>query len=147
MSVRYDNNSGTLIYDRKLKRGAGDSIYGLEVCKSMNLPSEFLDRAEQLRIKYSDDSISYLDIKHSSYSLDKIKDICELCKQKADDIHHLQYQSDAAINQYIGSFHKNHPANLLSLCRQCHNAIHKKNLRYIKKKTNTGEYCLQEIPN
>ena len=146
MSVRYDNHSGTLIYDRKLKRGAGDSIYGLEVCKSMNLPTEFLDRAEQLRIKYSDDSNSYLDIKHSLYSRDKIKDICELCKKKADDIHHLQYQSDAGINKYIGSFHKNHPANLLSVCKRCHSTIHEKDIRYIKKKTNTGEYKLQEIP-
>ena len=31
MTVRYDE-TGKLVYDRKLKDGSGDSMYGLEVC-------------------------------------------------------------------------------------------------------------------
>ena len=31
----YDEDKGQLIYNRKLKSGAGNSIYGLEVAKAM----------------------------------------------------------------------------------------------------------------
>ena len=41
-----------LIYSRKLVEGPGENMYGLEVCKSLNLPDEFLDRAYELRNKY-----------------------------------------------------------------------------------------------
>ena len=35
MSVIYDKSTNKLVYDRKLKPGAGESMYGLEVCKSL----------------------------------------------------------------------------------------------------------------
>ena len=31
------NEEGTLIYDRKLREGAGSNMYGLEVCKSLDI--------------------------------------------------------------------------------------------------------------
>ena len=45
MEVVYDREKNELIYDRKLKLGPGDNMYGLEVCKSLNLPETFLTRA------------------------------------------------------------------------------------------------------
>ena len=53
MEVIYDRNKNELVYDRKLKLGPGDNMYGLEVCKSLNLPDEFLKRAHSIRIKYN----------------------------------------------------------------------------------------------
>ena len=53
MTVEYDKTSNKLIYDRKLKSGPGESMYGLEVCKSLDLPEDFLNRAHDLRIKYN----------------------------------------------------------------------------------------------
>ena len=66
--------------------------------------------------------------------------ICELCKQNtSSEIHHLQYQKYANTNNYINNFHKNHTANLISLCKECHNKIHKEDIQYVKKKSVTGE--------
>ena len=43
MAVHYDKSKDKLVYDRKLKDGPGQSMYGLEVCKSLHLPYEFLE--------------------------------------------------------------------------------------------------------
>ena len=53
MSVVYDRVNDRLIYDRKLKEGPGDNMYGLEVCKSLNLPEDFLEMAHDIRNKYN----------------------------------------------------------------------------------------------
>ena len=53
MEVIFDYEVNKLIYDRKLKDGPGESMYGLEVCKSLNLNSDFLQRAHDIRIKYN----------------------------------------------------------------------------------------------
>ena len=48
-------NVGVVIFgdDRNIKEGQGDNTYGLEVCKSLNLPDDFLEYAHKLRIKYN----------------------------------------------------------------------------------------------
>ena len=40
MTVRYDQISQELVYDRKLQDGPGKSLYGLEVCKFLRFPDE-----------------------------------------------------------------------------------------------------------
>ena len=49
LSVCYDYKLKTLIYDRKIKDGPGESIYGLEVYKSLLLPDDFLKNAYEKR--------------------------------------------------------------------------------------------------
>ena len=65
----------------------------------------------------------------SCYNRDKIKGgICEKCgEREAVDVHHLHFQKYANSDGFIGHFHKNHKANLINICRECHNEIHKKN--------------------
>jgi hypothetical protein len=64
---------------------------------------------------------------------------CELCKKNlGTEVHHLQHQENADENNMIGSFHKNHPANLLTLCEECHNKIHKSKKQHRKIKTSNG---------
>ena len=131
MSVVYDKENDTLIYDRKLKDGPGTSMYGLEVCKSLSLPQDFLDAAYEIRMKYHPESRSILSLKTSQYNSKKIVNICEKCKnKKGTEVHHLQHQSEANNDDYITSsdnvFHKNNLANLMTLCNDCHNEEHKK---------------------
>ena len=45
MTVTYDREKDELVYDRILKDGPGESMYGLEVCKSLNMPKDFLENA------------------------------------------------------------------------------------------------------
>ena len=140
LAVNYDNTTKSLIYDRKIKEGSGESIYGLEVCKSLLLPFDFLEEAYEKRKKILKNK-DVLDLKQSVYNSKKINSkLCEICKlNNASEIHHLQYQKNANKNNYINDFHKNHSANLVSICNECHDNIHKKNKQLVKKKSLNGE--------
>jgi len=145
MSVVYDKEKDCLVYDRKLKDGPGTNMYGLEVCKSLNLPQEFLETANNIRMKYNPESASILDQKQSKYNAKCIKGICDKCgEQLATEVHHLVYQEDAStkgtiINSNEGLlFHKNNNANLINICEKCHNEIHKTGKKYKKVKTTKG---------
>ena len=151
MSVIFDREKNKLIYDRKLKPGGGDTMYGLEVCKSLDLPYEFLSRAYEIRKKYNSNinSESVLDKGVSNYNSKKIKNLlCEICrKNKASDIHHLQFQKNADNNNIINNeFHKNSLANLINICDDCHSDIHKNDKELLYKKTSHG-YELFEKDN
>ncbi|NBR95971.1 MAG: hypothetical protein EBT55_06695, partial [Proteobacteria bacterium] len=53
---------------------------------------------------------------------------CEMCNDEmGTEVHHLSPQKDADEHGFIGSFHKNHPANLSSVCEKCHLKLHDKN--------------------
>ena len=149
MSVIYNKESGCLEYDRKLKDGPGNNMYGLEVCKSLNLPEEFLENAHNIRMKYHPESASILDRRQSHFNAKKIVGNCEMCgNNMASEVHHLQYQREANKDGIISRndliFHKNHKANLLNICEQCHQKIHKENKQYKKVKTTKG-MTLKEI--
>jgi DNA mismatch repair protein MutS len=143
MAVHYDRELDCLVYDRKLKDGSGPRIYGLEVCKSLYLEDDFLELAYSLRNKYYPDSKGELSNSPTIYNAEKIRGLCEICKTNlGEEIHHLQHQKDANENGFIGSFHKNHTANLVSICQTCHDKMHldsKDNVApKIKKKTTKG---------
>jgi DNA mismatch repair protein MutS len=150
MTVFYDKSTKQLIYDRKLKEGPGDNMYGLEVCKSLNLPDKFLERAHQLRMKYYPESANTTSFKQSHFNQRKVIGICEICKKNiGEEVHHLQHQSNVnGNNNYIDSFHKNHPGNLLTVCELCHDNFHEmsksKQKQYKKVKTTDG-YKLLEV--
>jgi DNA mismatch repair protein MutS len=125
LSVYYDKENDCLVYDRKLKEGSGTRMYGLEVCKSLYLPTDFLEKAYELRAKYHPAVQGDLSYKASSYNAKKIRGLCEMCKEEmAEETHHLQEQQYADEKGFIGSFHKNHSANLLCVCSKCHDKIH-----------------------
>ena len=144
MAVVYDREKDLLIYDRKLRDGPGDNMYGLEVCKSLNLPDSFLELAHSIRMKYNQVSGSILSLKTSHFNSKKIIGICEICLvEMGQEVHHLQHQSDANEEGIIFSengtpFHKNHVANLMTLCEKCHDKIHQESVKHKKVKTSRG---------
>ena len=145
MQVSYDELSGALIYDRILKDGSGESIYGLEVCKSLHLPNDFLEYAFEILNKYYPKYKTPLNYESTKYNAQKIKGMCEMCKNDiGTDVHHLQYQQNADKNGFIGSFHKNHIANLMNICESCHDKIHNENIQLVKKKTTKGYKVMEK---
>ena len=143
MAVTYDQERSMLVYDRKLRDGPGESMYGLEVCKSLNLPEAFLQRAHDIRMKYNVKDKNILALSTSHFNAQKIVGMCELCQEEpASEVHHLQHQHTAnKDNAYIETFHKNHVANLLNICDNCHKGIHKTGKQHKVKKT-TKKYQL-----
>jgi len=143
MAVRYDRENDCLIYDRKLRDGSGPRTYGLEVCKSLYLEDEFLEIAYSLRNKYYPETKGTLSSPTTIYNSKKVKGtLCQRCGvNKGEEIHHLQQQKDANSDGFIGSFHKNHPANLEYVCQTCHDEIHSNNVKkepVLRKKTTRG---------
>ncbi len=138
MVVRYDSQLKTLVYDRKLRVGAGNKLYGLEVCKSLSMPAEFLKLANTYRCKYGNQQNIILNSTESRYNTKKLKNKCEICNNNANEIHHMQPQRESDDQGFINSFHKNHPANLMSICKTCHDKFTKANIKHRRIKTGKG---------
>jgi DNA mismatch repair protein MutS len=144
MTVIYDKERDMLIYDRKLKDGPGNSMYGLEVCKSLRLPDDFLEAAFNIRMKYHPTENSMLSLRTSHFNAKQIMNMCEKCGNKVGtEVHHLQHQKESDASGFIKnneqgySFHKNNAANLITLCDKCHDEFHLKNKKTQHKKVKT----------
>jgi DNA mismatch repair protein MutS len=146
MSVKYDKSNDMLIYKRKLEKGPGEGMYGLEVCKSLNLPEDFIDLAYNIRITTENKSI--LNKTQSRYNRSIIKNKCGIpdCNNLADDIHHLNPQEYSDKNGFFKDkwFHKDHASNLIPICKKCHLKVTKNKTIHRKTKTTKGMVLLQE---
>ena len=139
MSVIYDRERDCLVYDRKLKDGPGTSTYGLEVCKSLYLTDEFLNKAYAIRNKYFPEMKGELSNTTSHFNAKKIRGLCENCKESmGEEVHHIEPQKGADVNGFIETFHKNHPGNLLNVCKKCHDKLHDTKSKAKKTKTTKG---------
>lgn len=63
----------------------------------------------------------------SKYNSQKIIIFCEIkeCSNTADHTHHILEQHTANENRFIGHVRVNHKANLVGLCKSCHNKVHR----------------------
>ena len=149
MSVFYDRERDCLVYDRLLKDGSGDKMYGLEVCKSLHLPTEFLNKAFSIRLKYFPETAGDLNFNTTRYNANKVRGLCEMCKTAlSTETHHLMMQSAADEDGFLNGVHKNHKANLMAVCEACHQKTHtttttekviyKTTKKIVKKKTTVG---------
>jgi len=150
MSVIFDKEKDCLIYNRKLQDGPGTNMYGLEVCKSLNLPLDFLNNAHEIRMKYHPESDSILSQKGSHFNAKHIKGgFCEKCQvNPAMEVHHLVFQNEADQNGIIQkkglTFKKNDKSNLMNLCEKCHDELHKSCKKLKRTKTTKG-VILEEV--
>ncbi len=125
LSVLYNEVEDELVYDRKLKSGSGSSLYGLEFAKFLKLPKSFLERAYKIRNKLAEDleGVELLVQDKRRYNKSHIVTVCEICGEKADDVHHISEQH-LAVDGYVGDVKLNHKFNLVNLCKQHHLDVH-----------------------
>jgi len=127
LSVEYDESKDTLVFNRVLQEGSGSSIYGLEFAKSLHMDSEFLDTANTIRKRLSND-FDELELlvkkKTSKYNKELYVTKCIICGAMAEDVHHISQKSLADGAGFIGHFHKDNKHNLIPLCKEHHNLIH-----------------------
>lgn len=130
LAVMYDQALKKLVYDRTLKPGNGSTMYGIEVCKSLDIDPEFLTLANAIRQRYTD--VKVAPFKQSGYNGNVIVHMCGVCKTRpATEVHHIQPQHMADKDGYIGTFHKNKEHNLTALCEGCHNKVHHGDLQVV----------------
>ena len=124
LKVNYNESTKTLIYDRKIAEGSGSSIYGLEVCRAMDLDPDFINDANEIRKNLKNISNHIINTKVSKYNSDVYINKCGICNKNADDVHHIKFQSLADKNGFIVNIHKDVKSNLVPVCKQCHIDIH-----------------------
>jgi DNA mismatch repair protein MutS len=153
LEVHYDANTKTLIYDRKLRDGAGTGLYGLEVARFLELDPRFMDVAFEIRNTILGNDSLVFSSTVSNYNKDLYLVKCNVCGYKPiydTDIrletHHINFQCNADKDgnfKELG-FHKNAEHNLTVLCRECHQKVHQ-GYKEIKGYVSTGEGPKLEI--
>ncbi len=82
LSVRYDEKSDRLIYDRILKSGRGSSVYGLEFAESLHMDARFLAGAKRLR-EHLAKEYDVLELGHQKEYLKRYREVsaceCVIC--------------------------------------------------------------------
>jgi DNA mismatch repair protein MutS len=130
-----------IIYERKLREGQGSNIYGIDVCKSLDMPLDFMKNAEIVKKEIMGLNTTIINTKTSNYNSSIYMDICEVCrKNKANETHHINYQMNADANGRFDNFNKNIQHNLITICDECHKNEHNGNISIIGyKMTNQGK--------
>ena len=120
LKIDHDKDKDILIYDRKLEKGSGPSIYGLKVCDAMGMSKEFISFAKNIQNRFDNNSIHTT--KKSQYNSNIFMDECKICRLKGNKLetHHIKDQQYADKNNMIDNHHKNIKHNLVPLCTSCH---------------------------
>jgi len=124
MHVEFDANK-KIKYDRILKEGVGSRYYGLEVCCGIDMPSDFLEKANVIRKSLLGVGDAIIEDRTSRYNAQVRMDTCRICGNKASEVHHIKYQHTADGHGFIGHHSMNHAANLVPLCEACHLKEHR----------------------
>lgn len=112
LKVHYDAGTDRLIYDRTLAAGSGSALYGLEVCRALDLPTDYLARAMSLRKSLEGAAVPTASV----YSAAAVVERCEVCSAVSGlEMHHIRHQADGGGNE---------PSNLVCLCTGCHDDHH-----------------------
>jgi DNA mismatch repair protein MutS len=123
--ITFDENNN-IIYDRIIQDGQGSNTYGIEVCRSLDMPIDFMKNAELNRKEVEGINSNIINKKSSRYNSKIVIDMCDICnKNKADETHHIIYQHTADKDGFINNaFHKNAKHNLVAICKECHRKEH-----------------------
>ena len=123
LKITYDQINETLIYDRQLANGQGESFYGLQVAKFLMKDKKFNERTGEILQEYD----NIIKDKTSKYNSDIYVNHCEICKCKGKlESHHIVWQKDFDsnnINKHKLSLQKNDPSNIVILCQTCHDNV------------------------
>lgn len=130
--VQYDPVKGSMVYDRRIRDGPGEALYGLEVCKSLDLDSDFIRCAVSIRKKVLGQIQELVCTKTSRYNARVYMDLCDTCgDEMSTETHHIipQRLAEEGTGLVMGRFHKNKKFNLKPICERCHLKLHHDELK------------------
>jgi DNA mismatch repair protein MutS len=139
LKVEYDASADRLIYHRHLAPGSGSALYGLEVCRALDLPAAYLDRATTIRKQLAGWVVPHT----SAYTADAVIDACAVCGSSAGlEAHHIIPQASLTLtNLHVAG-------NLVCLCAVCHDDHHGGRLIITGwEDTSTGRHLLWSRPS
>jgi len=119
------DDKNRIVYERKLKNGKGSPTYGVEVCKTLDMPLDFMKIAESVRKQIQGYTTLMINPIKSRYNNDLYMSTCSICKAApAIDTHHINYQCESNSEGFFKEFHKDSKHNLVALCKDCHKKEH-----------------------
>lgn len=153
LSVSYDDKNDRLVFDRILKEGSGEEIYGITVAKYIIQDNDFTTMANDIKNEILGMKNGIIQPKVSKYNSQVYVDKCYICGkqlQVKDDIvnldtHHINHQKDC-INGVVSDkkyIKKNDKSNLIVLCKKCHNRIHNREITIDKYVASTSGKILK----
>lgn len=138
LSTHHDAQTDTLIYNRKLKEGNGDTLYGLEVARGLHFDDKFLALANKIRQESLGNS-KLINTKTSNYSSKVYMDKCILCDGNRNLETHHRHEQHKAENGYVNHIPLHSTQNLAVLCDKCHDRIHRDKLKLSELQTLLGK--------
>ena len=130
LTMEYDNNLRTFVYNRILQDGMGPEHYGIEIANFIIEDDDFIEHAKEVRNEILNrPNKDFLNDKTSNYNSNLYLQGCSICGDNGDkyslDTHHIVEQ-----NQFEqGDFHKDRLSNLVILCKKHHEEVHHGNLQ------------------
>jgi len=148
LTVEIDDKDN-LTFDRKLKEGQGTTMYGIIVARHIIHNDEFIKLAQELKCELLDTPNKILNVKTSKYNSKLYINECGICGIKISldkfggylDTHHINEQQHCKDGFVINKPHlkKNSKANLVLLCKECHQKEHNEQLTILGyKQTSNG---------
>jgi DNA mismatch repair protein MutS len=126
-----------LIFNRVLKEGTGEQIYGITVAKYILDDPLFINKTIEIKnelLEKDGTKTKLVSDKKSLYNKEIYMDSCTICGSKEKlESHHINMQKDfkLTINGQINSkkkhILKDSKANLVVLCSKCHDNLHSGN--------------------
>jgi DNA mismatch repair protein MutS len=129
LSVHHDTEKDILIFDRRLREGSGEPIYGVMVARYIIDDPEFNKLTQEIKNELMNGHNKLLSDKRSKYNKKVFMDCCSVCQKqltKGDHTHHINYQKNCKDGFVISKPHMkmNDKANLAPLCEECHEKTH-----------------------
>lgn len=127
LKVRYDATTDRLIYERTLTPGPGDTLYGLEVARAMNLPDKLLQIAHDIRHTLLGTTTA-AGATPSTWNTAIHRRVCELCQHpivRDLEVHHIRPRAEAAgLKHFEDGTGRDELRNLIVVCSACHDKHH-----------------------
>jgi DNA mismatch repair protein MutS len=119
------DDQNRIVYERKIREGRGSTTYGVEVCKTLDMPLDFMKIAESVRKDIQGYNTLMVSPMKSRYNSNVYMTECSICKSApAVDTHHINYQCESDADGFFKDFHKDSKHNLAALCKDCHKKEH-----------------------
>ena len=148
LKVKYDAARDILIYDRTLHKGAGSSLYGIEVARALHLPHDFLESAVKVRRQILGKKTEE-ESQGSAWNNNVIRKSCQMCGHEIVrdlEVHHIRPRAEATGAHFSDGSSRDTLANLMVVCAKCHDLHHAGKLN-IQPLQQTSKGLLQiEVP-
>ena len=134
LTVHHDDKLDQLVFDRQLKPGSGDRVYGYTVARYIIDDIEFMKTVQEIKNDLIGESNSLIPDRTSRYNSKLYIESCGICKKKASnsdeiglfDTHHINFQENCENGLVKDKKHirMNSKSNLVVLCKECHHKVH-----------------------